>query len=142
MFRLPAENVLDDALFVVDPERRVRGWSKGAERLPGLAEQDAVGRKCDLFFTLGDVRDGVPQRELDEALATGRGDDGRGHVRKDGSRFWSSVMVMPLRDGGTLSGFAKIVRDRTDLERSREDSDARETFLASSESLGRTGAGP
>ena len=36
MFRLLAENVLDYAIFIVDPHRHVLSWSKGAERLLGL----------------------------------------------------------------------------------------------------------
>src|SRR4051794_4979266 len=116
MFRLLAENVRDYALFIVDPRRHVLSWSKGAERLLGFTEGEIVGQRCDRFFTPEDVRDGVPQRELDEALAPGRGDDDRWHVRKDGSRFWSSGSVTPLRDeGGVLRGFAKVMRDRTDL---------------------------
>jgi PAS domain S-box-containing protein len=121
MFRLLAENVLDYAVFIVDADRRILSWGKGAERLLGFSEQEIVGRQCDVFFTPEDVRRGVPQTELDEALATGRGDDDRWHVRKDGSRFWSSGTVTPLRDsGGALRGFAKIMRDRTELKRSQE----------------------
>jgi PAS domain S-box-containing protein len=121
MFRLLAENVLDYAVFIVDPHRHILSWSKGAERLLGFTEQEIVGRKCDLFFTPADVAAGVPQKELDEALATGRGDDDRWHQRKDGSRFWASGVVTPLRDGGTLRGFAKIMRDRTDLKRGQDE---------------------
>src|SRR6266545_3262106 len=107
MFRLLAENVLDYAVFIVGPDRRILSWGKGAERLLGFSESEAVGQRCDLFFTPEDVRDGVPQRELDEAAATGRGGGDRWHVRKDGTRFWSSGSVTALRDaGGTLRGFA------------------------------------
>src|SRR3954454_24970401 len=106
MFRLLAENVRDYAIFVVDPHRHVLSWSKGAERLLGFAEAEIIGQKCDLFFTPEDVQAGEPQRELDGALAAGRGDDDRWHLRKDGTRFWSSGMVPPLRDeGGFLRGF-------------------------------------
>ena len=77
MFRLLAENVLDYAIFVVSPDRHVLTWSKGAERLLGFTEAEIVGQRCDRFFTPADVRAGVPQKELDEALATGRGDDDR-----------------------------------------------------------------
>ena len=118
MFRLLAENVLDYALFIVDPHRHVLSWSKGAERLLGFTEQEIVGRRCDCFFTPEDVQAGVPQKELEQALRTGRGDDDRWHVRKDGTRFWASGAVTPLKgEGGRLRGFAKIMRDRTDLKR-------------------------
>ncbi len=130
MFRLVAENVKDYALFIVDPHRRVLSWSKGAERLLGFSEQEIVGQRCDRFFTPEDVQNGVPQEELDEALRTGRGDDDRWHVRKDGSRFWSSGTVTPLREpGGTLRGFAKIMRDRTELKRAEETARERERQL-------------
>ncbi len=130
MFRLLAENVQDYALFIVDPQRHVLSWSKGAERLLGFSTAEIVGQKCDCFFTPEDVREGVPQREQDEALATGRSDNDRWHVRKDGSRFWSSGLVTPLRDpGGTLRGFAKIMRDHTDLKRAEDAARERERQL-------------
>src|SRR3954466_15556712 len=98
MFRLLAENVKDYAIFVVDPHRHILSWSKGAERLLGFAEGEILGQRCDCFFTPEDVGGGEPQRELDEALATGRGDDDRWHMRKDGTRFWASGVVTPLKD--------------------------------------------
>jgi PAS domain S-box-containing protein len=121
MFRLLAKNVKDYAIFIVDPHGHVLSWNKGAQRLLGFSEDQIVGRKCDCFFTPEDVQAGIPQKELDEALRTGRGEDDRWHVRKDGSRFWSSGTVTPLREpGGTLRGFAKILRDRTELKRAEE----------------------
>src|SRR5436305_8289875 len=91
MFRLLAENVLDYAVFIVDPHRHVLSWSKGAERLLGFTEGEIVGQKCDVFFTTEDAQAGVPQKELDEALAGGRGGDDRWHGRTHGSRLWSSA---------------------------------------------------
>ena len=122
MFRLLAESVLDYAIFIVSPDGRVLSWNRGAERLLGFTAAEIVGRACDLFFTPEDVTAGVPRRELNEALATGRGDGDRWHVRKDGTRFWSSGTVTPLRDeGGRLCGFAKVMRDRTDLKRAEDE---------------------
>jgi PAS domain S-box-containing protein len=121
LFRLLVENVKDYAIFVVDSDRHVLSWSKGAERLLGFTDQEIIGQQCDSFFTPEDVRTGVPQKELEQALQTGRGEDDRWHMRKDGSRFWCSGVVTPLRDeGGNLRGFAKIMRDRTDLKRAEE----------------------
>jgi PAS domain S-box-containing protein len=130
MFRLLAENVKDYAIFVVDPHRHVLSWSKGAERLLGFSEMEIVGQKCDCFFTPEDVERGVPQRELEEALATGRGEDDRWHMRKDGSRFWASGAVTPLKDeAGRLRGFAKIMRDRTELKLAEDAARERERQL-------------
>ncbi|MDI1449876.1 PAS domain S-box protein [Polyangium sp. 6x1] len=130
MFRLLAENVVDYAVFVTDPRGVVLSWSKGAERLLGYPEDEVVGRSSDLFFTPSDIQSGTPQLERDQAQATGRGDDDRWHVRKDGTRFWSSGVTKPLRaEDGSLHGFAKILRDRTDLRRLQEADRERERQL-------------
>ena len=50
------------------------------------------------------------QLELKTALAAGRAVDERWHARKDGSRFWGSGLMMPLRGE---AGFLKIMRDQT-----------------------------
>jgi PAS domain S-box-containing protein len=115
LFRLLVENVQDYAIFVLDPEGRVRTWNPGAERLLGHAEGEIVGRSADTFFTPEDVRAGVPREEMRQAREEGRGEDDRWHVRKDGRRFWAGGTMTPLREGdGTLRGFAMIMRDRTD----------------------------
>lgn len=116
MFRLLAQNVCDYALFVIDTDRRVRTWTKGCERLLGYREEEIVGELADRFFTEEDLAANMPEREIQQALESGRGDDDRWHVRKDGSRFWSAGMLTPLRDDqGVLHGFAKIMRDETAL---------------------------
>jgi PAS domain S-box-containing protein len=130
MFRLLAENVLDYAIFIVDPSRRVLSWSKGAELLLGYREEEMLGQLMDIMFTPEDLRNNAPEREIEQALSTGRGDDDRWHVRKDGSRFWSSGVATPLRDeAGRLRGFAKIMRDRTDMKRAAEAERERERQL-------------
>ncbi len=122
MFRLLVDNARDYAIFLMDGQRRVLSWSRGAERLLGYTDVEILGRPADLFFTPEDRRLGVPEQELRRALATGRGEDERWHVRKDGSRFWSSGVMTPLKDeAGSLRGFAKIMRDRTELKRTEEE---------------------
>ncbi len=115
LFRLLVENIQDYAIFVVDPEGLVRTWSHGSERLLGYREDEILGRSAEVFFTPEDVRDDIPRQEMRSAWESGRGEDDRWHVRKDGTRFWVSGVMSPLRDeGGGLRGFAKIMRDRTE----------------------------
>jgi PAS domain S-box-containing protein len=121
LFRLLAENIKDYAIFALDVEGRVVSWSKGAQRLLGYAEDEVVGQTTDRFFTPEDRQRGVPESELRQALDTGRGEDDRWHVRKDGSRFWSSGVVTPLWDeGGRLRGYAKVMRDLTEQKRAEQ----------------------
>ena len=119
LFRLLVENVIDYAIFVLDPDGRVRSWNPGAERLLGYSEAEIIGQPAALFFTPDDIRDGVQRRDMAKAVETGRGEDERWHVRKDGSRFWSIGTVTPLWDEDrNLRGFAKIMRDRTSQKHS------------------------
>jgi|GEM_PF-556175 len=129
LFRLLVDNVLDYAIFIIASDGTVQTWSEAAERLLGYAEVEILGRASEIFYTPEDRRDGVPELEREQAVATGRGEDDRWHVRKDGTRFWSSGVMTPLWDeAGALRGFAKIMRDRTEwkqADEARQGSDAR-----------------
>ncbi|HVK19454.1 MAG TPA: PAS domain S-box protein, partial [Fimbriiglobus sp.] len=133
LFRLLVENVRDYAIFIVDPQGRVQTWNRGAERLLGYRDDEIIGQSADIFFTPEDLQAGGPQREMEQALEVGRGDDDRWHVRKDGSRFWSGGVMTPLWDDArNLRGFAKIMRDRTEFKRAE---DARDDALEYAESI-------
>lgn len=121
LFRLLVENVKDYAIFIVGVDGKVLSWSKGGERLCGWKEEEIKGQSADILFTPEDRQSGVPEKELREALETNRGEDDRWQIRKDGSRFWCSGMVTPLRDeNGQLRGFAKIMRDLTEKKLAQE----------------------
>lgn len=118
MLRLLIENIQDCAIFIMDASRHVLTWNRGSQNLLGYEEQEILGESADKFFLPEDIRAGLPEQEIQRALAAGKCEDDRWHLRKDGSPFWSSGMVTPLRDEtGTLRGFAKIMRDRTDLKK-------------------------
>ncbi len=130
MFRLLAENVKDYAIFITDPEGRVVTWSQGAERLLGYTEREIVGRSFARVFTRSDREKGEVEREIRGALETGRGQDDRWHVRKDGSLFWCSGVLTALKEpDGTVRGFAKIMRDLTEQRRHEEYQAAAEATL-------------
>ena len=68
----------------------------------------------DILFTGEDRRKEAPADEMKRALETGKSEDERWHMRKDGSRFFASGVMQPLRTGGNIPGFVKICRDMTD----------------------------
>ncbi|MGU3537959.1 PAS domain S-box protein [Methylobacterium sp. A54F] len=120
--RLLHERILDSAtdyaIVATDPEGRVTRWNVGAERILGWSEAEMLGRPLDAFFTPEDRAAGRPETERRLALEDGRAADERWHLRRDGSRFWSSGEMMPLRsEDGTLQGFLKILRDGTERRR-------------------------
>lgn len=127
------EHIRDYAVFALDVQGRVLSWSAPAQRLLGYGAQEAVGQPAERFYTAEDIAEGVPARELQQALMAGRVEEDRWLVRKDGSRFWSGGVTTTLHgaDGG-LRGFAKVVRDRT-AERQAEQ--ARDEALAYARSI-------
>jgi PAS domain S-box-containing protein len=105
----------DYAIILLDPDGRVSSWNVGAERILGYPESEAIGLPLEIFFTPEDRQKKVPEREVAEALATGRASDDRWHMRKDTSRFWCSGVLMRVRDeDGTNRGFVKVMRDLTE----------------------------
>lgn len=112
--RLMVESTTDYAIFSTDLERRVTIWNSGAERLLGYSESEVMGRPADMIFTPQDRAAGAPELESQTAMAEGRADDDRFHMRKDGSLFWASGAMMLMRDAtGNAVGLVKILRDQT-----------------------------
>ncbi len=119
--RLLNENVRDYAITLIDIDGRLIDWNAGAERMFGYTAAEALGQPSALLFTPEDRAAGVPEREMALARDEGRADDERWHLRKDGSRFWVSGVMTPLRDeDGRLRGFAKVARDLTERMRADE----------------------
>ncbi len=133
-FRLMVDNVRDYAIFMLDTHGRVASWNKGAQQIKGYHHDEIVGRHFSVFYPADVIANGWPERELQIALAEGRVEDEGWRVRKDGTRFWASVVITALYDDeGHHIGFAKVVRDLTERRRIRtlEDEGQRlTTFLA------------
>ena len=111
LYRKLIEQVEDYAIFALDGDGRVRTWNPGAQRFKGYAPDEIIGRHISVFYP-ADVADEVPQRLLAAAARDGRSEDEGWRLRKDGKRFWASVVITAVHDDdGTLVGFAKITRD-------------------------------
>jgi PAS domain S-box-containing protein len=114
-FRLLVDGVVDYAIYLLDPSGIITNWNAGAERMKGYTAAEIVGQHFSRFYTREDRAAGLPARVLDTAAREGRFEAEGWRVRKDGSRFWSSIVVDAIRDqDGTLVGFAKITRDITE----------------------------
>lgn len=124
-YRLLVENAIEYAIFTMDVEGRIITWNPGAERILGWTEEEAKGRSGEIIFTDTDKAQGRFQKELKGAMKNEAANDERWHRRKDGSKFWATGMMYPLRahpdhDGtgdendGKLHGFAKLLRDDTE----------------------------
>jgi two-component system, cell cycle sensor histidine kinase and response regulator CckA len=120
-YRLLFEETVDYAVFHLSLGGLVETWNPGAERIFGFQAAEIVGRHGSMLFTPEDTLQGVPEREAKYAAETGRAEDSRWHIRKDGSRFWANGVMVGLRDeAGTVVGLAKIIRDDTERKRAEE----------------------
>jgi PAS domain S-box-containing protein len=121
LFRLLVESVADYAIFVLDPDGRVLTWNDGAKAIKGYSREEIVGEHFSKFYLPEAVQSGWPARELALAEKEGRFADEGWRVKKDGSVFWASVIITPLRNSdGKLCGFAKVTRDMTERKRWEE----------------------
>jgi PAS domain S-box-containing protein len=121
-FRLLVEGVEDYAIFMLDPGGHVTSWNAGAEHLCGYRAEEIVGEHFSRYYTREDVDRGYPKEKLRVAAAEGHHEEECLRVRKDGSHFWASVLVTPLKDkDGNLRGFSKIVHDVTERKKNEEE---------------------
>ena len=120
-FKTLVGGVTDYALFMLDPQGIVSNWNIGGQRIKGYTSEEIVGQHFSRFYTPADQAAGKPARALNIALETGRYDEEGWRVRKDGSFFWASVVIDPIRnDAGELIGFAKITRDITERKEAQD----------------------
>lgn len=117
-FRLLVSSVGDYAIFSLEPDGTISSWNLGAERLKGYSADEVIGRHFSLFYPSDAIREGEPERLLGLALADGRVESEGWRIRKDGSRFWASVVITALHGpDGSHRGFAKVTKDLTDRKR-------------------------
>jgi PAS domain S-box-containing protein len=127
-FKLLVQSIVDYAIYMLDPNGFVTSWNVGAERIKGFTGEEIIGKHFSTFYTEEDREAGMPAEVLETARREGKYQGEGWRVRKDGSRFWASVVVDRINDeNGKLTGFAKITRDMTDkreaelrLEEARE----------------------
>jgi PAS domain S-box-containing protein len=123
-FRLLVEGVRDYALYMVDPKGYVMSWNAGAEHIKGYSTAEALGMHLSSFYPPEDRLSDVPRETLRRAARHGHDFEEGWRVRKNGLRFWASIVTTALYDRqGQLRGFSNLVRDETErrlLMRERE----------------------
>jgi PAS domain S-box-containing protein len=119
-YRRLVDAITDYAIYMLDVRGAVTSWNAGAQRMKGYAADEIVGEAFSRFYTEEDRRAGLPEKSLEAAKRDGRSEAEGWRLRKDGSRFWAHVIIEPIRDDqGTVVGFAKITRDRTERREAR-----------------------
>ncbi len=113
-FRLLVDAVREYAIFMLDVNGIVTSWNLGAQRIKGYSAHEIIGQSFRIFYPPEDQRAGHPEKNLDLALRNGAHSEDGWRLRKDGSRFWASVVISAVYDeSGTHVGFAKVTRDHS-----------------------------
>lgn len=112
----------DFAIVTTDLAGLITSWNPGAEALLGWSEEEMLGSPADRFFTPEDRAIDRCELEMTRARETGRSEDERWHMKKDGSRLWASGLMMRFEDEDTGQhiGYLKILRDRTPQHQANE----------------------
>jgi PAS domain S-box-containing protein len=109
------QSVVDYAIFMLDRDGHVSSWNPGAERAKRYTADEIIGEHFSRFYTPEDVEKRVPWTALETARREGRFAAEGWRQRKDGSRFWASVVIDAVKnEAGEVVGFAKVTRDLTE----------------------------
>jgi PAS domain S-box-containing protein len=114
-FQAVISQVKDYAIYTIDLDSKATSWNEGVERVLGYAEHEFLGHDITrLIFTPEAVRDGVPERELEQARVVGQANNDRTMRRKDHSTFFAAGITTSVRDSaGRHVGYVKVMRDQT-----------------------------
>jgi PAS domain S-box-containing protein len=113
--------VQDYSFILLDNDGYIIDWNKGAETLKGYTTEEAIGQHFRIFYTRQDQEQHLPEKFIEKARINGKAEYEGWRVRKDGTLFWSSVIITALHnDAHDVIGFAKVTRDLTE-RKSAED---------------------
>lgn len=118
---LTISEISSDAVYSLDPDGTITSWSKGAERILGYDEEEAVGQSVSMILP-----EGFLERELD--MLKTLEEDGiitrhqTRRVRKGGEEFPAEAsMTLLKRPGGSVGGMLVVLRDMTKQVRIEEE---------------------
>ncbi|HEU4903912.1 MAG TPA: PAS domain S-box protein [Flavisolibacter sp.] len=118
-YRALVEQLTDYGIFMLDEKGRIVSWNEGAKRIKGYMAEEIIGKYFSIFYPEEDVVSGKPGMELKIAKAEGKYEEEGWRIRKDGSRFWASVVITAVYSKeGIHIGFSKVTRDLTERKES------------------------
>jgi PAS domain S-box-containing protein len=152
-YRLLVEQVLDYGIFMLDEKGRIVSWNEGARRINGYTEDEILGKYFSIFYSEEDILNHKPAYELKIARETGKYEEEGWRIKKDGTKFWASVVITAIysltdtnnlyktslinrmaaseagiinKNSKVLMGYSKVTRDLT--ERKEAERALRESY--------------
>lgn len=100
------------AVYMLDADGIITSWEPGAKKMKGYTASEVIGKHCSIFYAEGDQE--IIRNGLREARSCGKHTHEGWRVRKNNTKFYAHVTVIPLVDPtGKHFGFANITRDLT-----------------------------
>lgn len=119
------EEIEDYAIILLDINGTIENWNIGAEKIKGYKAIEVIGRNFSLFYIPEDIQDKRHQALIKEAKKNGFAKDEGWRVRKNGSKFWGSILITAIHDDKKqIIGFTKVTRDLTERKRAEEENRA------------------
>jgi PAS domain S-box-containing protein len=120
-YHLMIGEVEDYAILLLDRDGVIRNWNKGAEKIKGYTEVEAVGMHFRMFYRQEDREAGLPEQLIYQAMREGKATHEGWRLRKDGTAFWGSIVITALHDAdGRVVGFSKVTRDLTERKEAED----------------------
>jgi PAS domain S-box-containing protein len=114
-YHLMVGEVEDYAILSLNEHGIIENWNKGAEKIKGYKAEEIVGKSFSVFYPAEDQKNRLPQTLLATAAREGKAIHEGWRVRKDGTKFWGSVVISALYDEShKVIGFSKVTRDLTE----------------------------
>lgn len=118
---LMIDQIEDYAIIYMNDSGYIEDWNKGAEKIKGYKGEEIIGKHFSVFYPKEEQMNKLPEKILREARKNKKAFHEGWSVRKDGSRFWASVLITALTgDKQCLFGFSKLTRDLTEQKIAEE----------------------
>ena len=112
IFRSLVDAVEDYSICMLDRMGHVATWNSGAQRIYGYTADEIIGQHCGAFYGTEDVRAMRCDEDLKRTDRAGKFTDEGWRARKNGSRFWASVVITAIRGAANeVLGYAHVTRD-------------------------------
>jgi len=112
-------NSVSDGVYLVDRDRRIVFWNKGAEEITGYKKGEVLGVRCadNILVHVDDRGRNLCLNSCPAAACLETGQDREANVflhHKDGQRVPVRVLLRPVKDSsGRVVGAAEVFADRT-----------------------------
>ncbi|HEX8561748.1 MAG TPA: PAS domain S-box protein [Flavobacterium sp.] len=115
------DEVMDYAILLLDLEGNILNWNQGAANIKGYTAKEIIGTNFRVFYAAEDRKNGLPEKLLDDAIKFGKANHEGWRLKKDGSKFWGSIVITALHDdNGNVIAFSKVTRDLTQRKAAEE----------------------